>query len=75
MKHKIYFELDSLVAIAILEKISNQFGEITAKYIQGNLGFEIPMTRSQANGLSDLYGHYMITLCDMDQENGGSFFE
>ena len=71
--HKIYFELDTYAAMAILYKIGKDFGtpEITDQ--SGEIGFIIELEKDDVEYFKDMYDSYITTCCDLNQEDGGSY--
>lgn len=72
--HNIEFVIDEDVAIRVLYAISEMFCcPSIGTYEDGEVFFNIYLTREQAINFYDLYGWALVEICDMDQDDGGAF--
>lgn len=72
--HEIGFILNEDVSLRVLYAITESYccpKMVTDNW--GNCEFRIVMDKESAMDLYDRFGWAMIEVCDMDQEDGGSF--
>ena len=75
MTHQIYFELDENCSMNVLYKIRDEFGQLPViTEASGEVGFYLGLDRDEAKYFANEYDRYITTLCDFDQEDGGSYF-
>ena len=72
--HQIRFKIRSFVSVGILEDIYYQFCTPTmvADYT-GGIAFEVCLVKKEAKNFLEVYEWAFSEVCDMDQEDGGSF--
>lgn len=74
VEHRIYFELSMDVSINVLYKIALEFEMSPVTIANANgIGFILHLIEDEAKYLHEQYGRYIDTICDEDQEHGGSF--
>lgn len=74
VEHAIYFELSMDVSINVLYKIALEFERSPEAVADANgIGFILRLEEDEAKYLHEQYGRYIDTICDEDQERGGSF--
>lgn len=74
VEHAIYFELSMDVSINVLYKIALEFEMSPGTIVTPNgIGFILRLMEDEAKYLHEQYGRYIDTICDEDQEHGGSF--
>lgn len=74
MTHQIYFELDENVCMNILYRIRDDFEQLpTITEASGEIGFYILLGKEDAKVFAEEYDRYITTICDFDQEDGGSY--
>lgn len=74
MTHQIYFELDENVSINVLYKIRDDFEQLpTITEASGEIGFYLGLGKEDAKCFAEDYDRYITTICDFDQEDGGSY--
>ena len=72
MEHRIFFELNEHVSIAVLSEIMREFEQIpqpTEYY--GNCAFFIILEKEDAKHLMDQYGWAIVAAQDFDQKKEG----
>ena len=74
VEHRIYFELSTNVSINVLYEIVDEFDRSPEMVVDANgIGFILRLDKGLAKYLFRQYERYIDTICDFDQEQGGSF--
>lgn len=74
MTHQIYFELDQNLAISVISTIMEDMEQLPIMHANsGEIGFYLELNKDEAEYFAEQYDRYITTICDLDQEKGGSY--